>query len=244
LAGRTVRLAVHRYLDKTARAGADPTGIRFLGQLANVGVYIFTFLIYSHIVPALHNLGTAWLTSMGVLSVVLGLAAQSTLGNLISGVSLVLYRPFKLGDRLQVPCPTGTETGTVESINLGYTVLRTADDRRLVIPNNTMASQASVNLSLTRKGSPCNLAITIAANVDVAPARKILTDLAKAHPKTISFEGCNVSAVSGSGTTLTLSVWCANDDTVVPLKSDLLEGAKKQFDAAGIKISRWIAPLK
>ena len=239
LVGRAVRLAIHRYLDKTERAGADPTGIRFLGQLANVGVYIFAFLIYTHIVPALQHLGTAWLTSMGVLSVVLGLAAQSTLGNLISGVSLVLYRPFRLGDRIQVMCPTGTETGTVESINLGYTVLRTADERRLVIPNNTMASQASINLSLTRKGAACNVTIIIAASADAAPARKILTDLAKAHPKTIAVDGCNVTAVSGAGTTLTLSVWCVDADSVTPLRSDLLEAAKKQFDTAGIKISRW-----
>jgi small-conductance mechanosensitive channel len=244
IAGRAVRLAIHRFLDRTAKAGVDPTGIRFLGQLANVGVYIFTFLIYSHIVPALHNLGTAWLTSMGVLSVVLGLAAQSTLGNFISGVSLVLYRPFRLGDRLQVACPTGTEIGTVENINLGYTVLRTADERRLVIPNNTIASQATVNLSSIRKGAACNVTITLAASADVAPARKILVDLAQAHVKTISIEGCNVTAVSGIGTTITLSVWCVNDDTVTPLRSDLLEGAKKQFDAAGIKMARWTQPLK
>jgi small conductance mechanosensitive channel len=237
LAGRAVRLTIHRYLDKAERAGADPTGIRFLGLLANVVVYIFAFLFYSHIIPALQHLGTAWLTSMGVLSVVLGLAAQSTLGNLISGISLVLYRPFKLGDRIQVPGPTGTETGVVESINLGYTVLRTNDERRLVIPNNTMASQTSINLSATRKGAACNLTITVAANADAAPARKILTDLAKAHPKTIAVDGCNVTALSGSGTTLTLNVWCADTDTAALLKSDLLEAAKKQFDAAGIKIT-------
>lgn len=239
LVGRAVRLAIHRYLDKTERAGADPTGIRFLGHFANAGVYVFAFLIYSHIVPALQHLGTAWLTSMGVLSVVVGLAAQSTLGNLISGISLVLYRPFKLGDQLQVPVPTGTETGVVESINLGYTVLRTADERRLVIPNSTMASQTSINLSLARKGAPCTFAIILAPTTDPAPARKILTDLAKAHPKTIAVDGCNVSALSGSGTTLTLKVWCADPDTAVLLKSDLLEAAKKQFDAAGIKIARW-----
>ena len=119
-----MRLAVHRYLDRAERAGADPTGIRFLGQLANVGVYIIAFLVYSNVVPALKDLGTAWLTSVGVISVVLGLAAQSTLGNLISGISLVIYRPFKLGDRIQVQSPTGAEIGAVENITLGYTVLR------------------------------------------------------------------------------------------------------------------------
>jgi small-conductance mechanosensitive channel len=235
--GRAVRLAIHRYLDKTERAGADPTGIRFLGQLANVVVYIFAFLIYSHLVPVLQKLGTAWLTSMGVLSVVLGLAAQSTLGNLISGISLVLYRPFKLGDRIQVTGPTGIETGTVESINLGYTVLRAADERRLVVPNSTIASQASVNHSLARKGAPCNLTIILDSTTDPAPARKILIDLAKAHPKTTAVDACNVTALSGSGTTLTLNVWCADADAAAQVKSDLLEAVKKQFDAAGIKIA-------
>jgi small conductance mechanosensitive channel len=237
MVGRAVRLAIHRYLDKTEREGADPTGIRFLGQLAYMGVYIFAFLVYSHIVPALQHLGTAWLTSMGVLSVVVGLAAQSTLGNLISGISLVLYRPFKIGDRIQVSGPTGTEIGTVENINLGYTVLRTPDDRRLVIPNNTMASQTSINLSMARKGAPCNLTLILAPTTDPAPVRKILTELAKAHPKTVAVDGCNVTALSGSGTTLTLNVWCVDADAAVLVKSDLLEAAKKQFDTAGIKIA-------
>jgi small conductance mechanosensitive channel len=237
LVGRAVRLAIHRYLDKLERAGADPTGIRFLGKFAHLAVYVCAFLVYSHTVPVLRNLGWASLASVGVISVVLGLAAQSTLGNLISGISLVLYRPFKLGDRIQVASPTGTETGIVESINLGYTVLRTNDDRRVVIPNSTMASQTSINLSLSRKGAACNLTIILAAATDPAPARKILIDLAKAHPKTIAVDGCNVTALSGSGATLTLNVWCAEADAVSQLKSDLLESAKKQFDSAGIKIA-------
>jgi small conductance mechanosensitive channel len=237
LVGRAVSLAIHRYLDRAERAGADPTGIRFLGKLANVGVYIFAFMIYSHLIPGLQHLGTAWLTSMGLVSVVVGLAAQSTLGNLISGISLVLYRPFKLGDQLQINGPKGVETGTVESINLGTTVLRTADDRRLVIPNNTMANQVCINLSLARKGAAVNLTITLPANTDVAAARNILTQVAKANPKTAAVEGCNVTALSGSGTELTLSVWCADVGAAAQLKSELLEAAKKQFDAAGIKIA-------
>ena len=241
LLGRAVRLAIHRYLDRLAGAGADPTGIRFLGHLAYAVVYIFAFLVYSHLVPALQHLGTAWLTSMGVLSVVLGLAAQTTLGNLISGISLVLYRPFKLGDLVQVTVPTGAEIGRVESINLGYTVLRTADDRRLVIPNSTMASQTSINLSLARQGAPCLVTIVLAPAVDPAPVRKILTDLARVHPQTVAIDGCNVTALSGSGTTVTLNLWCADPAAAAVLRSDLLESAKKQFDAAGIKIARWTA---
>jgi hypothetical protein len=75
------------------------------------------------------------------------LAAQNTLANLVAGISLLLYRPFNVGDRLQVMAPTGVETGQVESINLGYTVLMTDNKRRVVVPNSSMASQTHVNLT-------------------------------------------------------------------------------------------------
>ncbi len=239
LTGRFVRLGIHRYLDKLQRAGADPTGIRFLGQLANVLVYILAFAIYAHLIPELQQLGGKLLSGIGLLSVVVGLAAQSTLGNLISGISLVLYRPFKLGDTIQVSSPSGMETGMVENINLGYTILRTADDRRIVIPNNTMATQTSINLCLTRKGAPSTISVIVASGSNVAAARRILIKLAEAHPNTVKIDASHVTALSGSGATLTLNLWSPDPDKAAALKSDLLESAKKEFDAAGIKISRW-----
>ena len=79
---------------------------------------------------ALRNDLAALVGGMKVISaVVIGLAAQSTLGNLVAGVSITIYRPFRLGDTLQVTAPTGTETGCVEAISLGYTTLRTGDGR-------------------------------------------------------------------------------------------------------------------
>ena len=74
------------------------------------------------------------MASVSVISVIMGFAAQNTLGNLISGFSLLLYRPFKLGDQVQVLAPTGLETGIVESLTLGFTLLRTDENRCVVFP--------------------------------------------------------------------------------------------------------------
>jgi small-conductance mechanosensitive channel len=167
---------------------------------------------------------------------VVGLAAQSTLGNLIAGISLILYRPFKVGDRLQVTAPSGLETGLVVSIDLGYTILRTADQRFLVIPNSNIASQASINLSTLPPRTSCGVSVYVAAGSDVARARQVLLDLAKAHPKIASVDGCYVTRVTSRGVILTLSAASADGDAVPGVKSDLLENARKQFDAAGIKI--------
>jgi len=237
LVGRALSMAFQRVFEQPRHFHADRTAIRFLARLLRVAVYLFAFLIYAHLVPALRNLGSAGLASVGVASVVLGLAAQSTLGNLIAGISLLLYRPFNLGDRLQVMAPTGLETGTVESLNLGYTILRTADNRRVVIPNNTMASQTNVNLSLTDARKLCVVPFRLIPETDVDAARKILTELARNHPKALEFVGCPVTAVANWNVTLSVQVWCADPDAAGALQNDLLETAKQRFDQAGIKFA-------
>ncbi len=152
LAGWTVRAGVHRTLDFHVPT-ADPTVVSFLGRLARLAIYILAFLTYVHLIPALHVLSPVWLTSVGAASVVVGLAAQSTLSNLVAGVALLLYRPFRIGDRLHVTTPTGHESGTVEELGLGYTTLRTDDGRRIIVPNSVMASTTSIH-EPRRTGTP------------------------------------------------------------------------------------------
>ncbi len=236
LLSRAVKLAIHRYLDQAERAGADATGVRFLGKLASLVIYLAAFACYAHVIPELQTLGKSLLAGVGVASVVVGLAAQSTLGNLIAGISLVLYRPFKLGDRVQITAPTGLETGMVVNIDLGYTILRTTDERLLVIPNSIMASQTTLNLTSLPPRTPCNVSLYIATGSDVAKAKQILVETAAANPKIAEVDGCFATRVTSRGVILTLAAACANPDDAAGIKSDLLEGAKKQFDAAGIRL--------
>lgn len=123
LVGRVLRLAVQRVLARDKNDHVDFMAVKFLAKLVRYCVYIFASILCAHFVPALSGLGAASLTSISVITVVVGLAAQNTLGNLVAGISLLLYRPFKLGDWLQVTAPTGLETGVVESFTLGYTLL-------------------------------------------------------------------------------------------------------------------------
>jgi small-conductance mechanosensitive channel len=234
--GRAVHLGVQRLLARDTHGALDRTTVRFLSQLARVLVYVFAFVSYAHVVPSLQQLGRAWLASVGVASVVVGLAAQSTLGNLIAGVSLVLYRPFKIGDQLQITAPTGLETGTVESINLGYTVLRTDDDRMLVMPNSLIAGQTSVNLSGTHPTSTVAFKLTFDADVD--KARKILTDIAVQHPNSNGTADCKVTALTPGGVTLTLMTPVKDGRKLAPTNWDLMESAKREFDKAGIPFQR------
>ena len=121
-AARLVRRSSrHLALHATSQSLVDPTAISFFGQLGQVVCFLVALIVYAHLVPTLQRLGEAMLASAGLVSLVIGLAAQNTLGNLIAGFSLLLYRPFAIGDVLTINTPTGKETATVREFTLGYT---------------------------------------------------------------------------------------------------------------------------
>lgn len=235
--GLTLRVAVQRMLAHDKHNHFDLMAVRFVAKLARYCVYVFAFISYAHFIPALAVLGSASLTSISVITVILGLAAQNTLGNLVAGIALLLYRPFNLGDRLQVIAPTGLETGTVESLTLGYTLLKTDDNRRVVLPNSLMASQTVINLTANDPRVVCSVPIAISNVADLDEARRILLDLAGKHPKASQVCGCPVTALGSPGVVLTLDAWCADALTAISFRCDLLEQVAKRFAQAGICLS-------
>ena len=140
--------------DKSERI--DQITLTFLSRLAVLAMWVVLIMLYAHLVPALNRLGTALLTGVSLVSVIVGFAAQTTLGNLVAGISLVLYKPFRQGDRVQVATPTKDDfdVGTVVTISLGFTVLRTDDGREIIIANGTMAQQTMVKLPPATKSAP------------------------------------------------------------------------------------------
>src|SRR3984893_2129609 len=157
LISRGFRAAVHASM--TRKGHVDRTTINFLQQFGSVLIWVVVLILYAHLIPALRAMGTALLAGAGVVSVVIGLAAQSTLGNLVAGVAITLYRPFRLGDTLQVSAPTGTEVGRVEMLSRGYTPLRPPDGRLVVLPNSLAASQVALNLHGGLTATPLALMI-------------------------------------------------------------------------------------
>jgi small-conductance mechanosensitive channel len=146
-----VRILFHRMIGRTQRPSIDRTAATFVSQMLQVTMFIVASIVYFHIIPALRAIGTAILATAGVTSIVLGLAAQNTLGNIISGFSLLLYRPVRLGDEIKVYASAGDETGVVESITLGYTTLTMSNNEKIIIPNSVLAGTIIVNYG--KKGS-------------------------------------------------------------------------------------------
>jgi len=208
----------------------------FLKRMVQVLLWALVLTLYAKAIPVLDRLGTALLAGVSIASVVIGLAAQNTLANLIAGISLVIYRPFRIGDRIQITAPTGLETGTVEEVTLGYTRLRTYDNRRIVLSNSMISNQIMVNLTVVDPRVMAVVPVSIGYGSDIDRARAIVLDLTAAHPLAEKVVGCPVTLLNSSSVDLTLRVWCADAGDAATLRYDLLEQIKKRFDAEGIEI--------
>ncbi len=137
---------VHLLVQRSMKRATDPTGFRFVDQLLRLLIFIVMAILYAQLVPPLRSLGTAMLASVSIASIVIGLAAQSTLGNLIAGFALLLYRPFRVGDTVQLNTPRGVMTGVIDSLTLGYTVLLDDEGSQIIVPNSVMASVVIIRL--------------------------------------------------------------------------------------------------
>lgn len=231
-----LRRALSALIDHDPNERIDRMTIGFIQHLATFIMWVVLALLFCHAVPSLNKLTTSLLAGVSIVSIVIGFAAQSTLGNLVAGISLVIYKPFRRGDRLQLTTPAGLETGIVEELSLGYTVLRTSDNRRIVLSNGTIANQIMINLSTADLRGMMSLTVSIGYTSDIDKARAILLELVQARQDIAEVVGCQVTSLSGSGVDLSLRAWCTDAATCKSVEYDLLEQIKRRFDEAGIEI--------
>ncbi len=153
VAAAIVTAAIRRAARRLEPHLSDLTGLRFVTALAHVLTYVIAFVLYAHLVPRLRSLGTALLAGVSVVSVIVGLAAQNTLANLVAGLSLVLYRPIRVGDKVLLASPKGLITATAENVSLGYTVLRDTDGHEVIVPNSVMVTSIVIRIERAAGGT-------------------------------------------------------------------------------------------
>ena len=215
LLSRALRAAVHAAMTRSGHL--DRTTLSFLQQMVTAAIWVVALILYAHLIPVLRSMGTALLAGASVASVVIGLAAQSTLGNLVAGVSITIYRPFRLGDTLQVAAPTGTDVGVVELISLGYTTLRAADGHLIVLPNSIAPGTIAI-------------LITLARSADWEAARQLALDVAKESGAGARVAGCYLTKVETGTVSLELRVASTDVAGREALRSTLLSALVKRFE--------------
>ena len=229
---RALRAAVNASMIR--KGHLDRTTISFLQQLGTALIWVIAIILYAHLIPALRSMGAALLAGASVASVVIGLAAQSTLGNLVAGIAITIYRPFRLGDTLQVAAPSGPDIGVVELISLGYTTLRAADGHIITVPNAVAASSVTVNLTNSYSPWPLTVTLRIARDADIEEARRLAAKVAAENAGEKAVIGCFLTKVDATAITLELRLQAADAAGRDALRSKLLAALPPRFVEARI----------
>ncbi len=209
------------------KQGVDITLIKFLQGI------VYYALLVSVIIAAVGQLGvktTSFLAVLGAASLAIGLALKDSLANFSSGVMLILFRPFKVGDVVTV----AGETGTVEQISVFSTILNTPDNQRKIIPNGGISNSTITNIT-TNPTRRIDLVIGIGYDDDIRLAKETLQTILKEETRILKDPAplIAVSELAESSVNLIVRPWVVTGDYWA-VYFDLTEKIKLTFDEKGI----------
>jgi small-conductance mechanosensitive channel len=176
------------------------------------------------VIPQVRAVAAAILASSAVIGIVVGFAAQRTIGNFIAGLLIAFAQPIRLGDYVE----TEGVTGMVEEIGLTYTFIRISDNDRLVIPNEKIASDTIRNSSIRSQKRLAQVTVPVPLDRDLDTVIGLLREVAGADDAQVRVTDLDESAH------LTLSVWADDEPAAERLESDLRLKAHARLREAGV----------
>jgi MscS family membrane protein len=189
-------------------------------------------------IAVLQHLGVnvaSLVVSLGVGSLAVGLAAQDTLANMFAGFTLMLDRPFRVGDRIQL---AGGEQGDVEAIGVRATLIRTPDETLLIVPNSTLVKERILNLSRPTRRLAVQATVGVAYGSDLTLVRRILAEaaLSSAHTDREREPVALVTAFTDLAVTIMLKFWVKDYDDAGLARTEVLEQVHQRLREAGIEM--------
>lgn len=175
---------------------------------------------------------TSLITLFGTASLAVGLALQGGLTNMVGGLMILIFKPFKVGDYVD----THVDSGTVSEISIFYTTLVTPDNKSIVLPNGNLANSAIVNYSHFEKRR-LDIDFSVSYNSDVDKVKKVILEVINSEEKILKNEDIFVRLTSHADSSLVFStrVWVKNED-YWNVKFNMLENVKIAFDKNKIEI--------
>ena len=230
IAGRWIAGALRRGSAKALERGnVDATLRPFLSSL----IYYTALAVVLIAVLGLFGIETTSLVAvLATAGLAVGLALQGTLSNFSSGVMLLLFRPFKVGNVVDV---AGVR-GTVVEIGIFTTVLKTPDNVQIIVPNSAIYGSTITNLSAydTRRN---DFVIGVSYDDDLGTVESVLRKVVERDPRVLKDPETQiaVSELADSSVNFVVRPWCATED-YWPLRFDLMRRFKEELEAAGCSI--------
>ena len=231
IAGFIVAGWVRRRIEAISKRSArlDDTLFGFLGNIARYTVLLFTALF------VLNTFGvqtTSFVAAIGAAGLAIGLALQGTLSNVAAGVMIILFRPFKLGDFVEV----AGAMGTVKDITLNTTELASITNVQIIVPNSEIWNQVITNYSVydTRRAV---WTFGVGYGSNLAEAERVIRDtiLSDERSKTEPEPFIQVNNLGESSVDFLVRVWVSSADHF-QYQADMKRKVKEALDANGIEI--------
>lgn len=226
--GRMVVALVVRGLRNVMRKqGIEKTLETFVCNLVRVALLVVV------IIAAISQLGiqtTSFIAIFGAAGLAVGLALQGSLSNFAAGVLIVLFRPYKVGDWIE----GAGISGSVQQVQILTTVLKTGDNKQVIVPNSQIMGSIITNYSAndTRR---VDMVVGVSYDDDLDKVRSTIQELVAADERILEEPACTiaVSALADSSVNFVVRPWVKTPD-YWPVMFDLTEAIKKRFDKEGI----------
>jgi len=228
--GRWIVKAIVSVMEKVmTKSKLDAMLVTFVGNI------VYALLLAVVILAALEQLGiktTSALAILGAAGLAVGLSLQSSLSNFAAGVMLIMFRPFKVGDFVEA----GGTMGIVESITIFSTVMRTGDNREVIVPNGQIYGGTIINYS-ARETRRIDMVFSIGYGDDIRKAKDIIEEVIKTDERILDDPAPTIMVLELGASSVDIAArpWVKSAD-YWNVRAFLLEEIKTRFDASGISI--------
>ncbi len=223
----------------------DPTNFSFLKNSLSFIVYFIALIIIFRHIPSLRSFGSALFAGAGILAAIIGFASQKAFSNIITGIFILIFKPYRVGDVIEI---SNGRIGTVEEITLRHTIIKDFKNERIIVPNTVISDDIIINSSITDSKIQCRVEVGISYDSDIDLAMQIMRSECEKHPlmidnRTLEETTKNepivkvaVIALADFSVNLRANAWTESFADAFQMRTDLLKSIKERFDREGIEI--------
>ncbi len=210
----------------------DQTMQLMIRRLASATIYAIGLMLIIYQIPQLRSLVTAVVAGAGIAGLAIGYAAKDSLANFISSIFIAVFQPYRVGDLVDFR----GEYGQIEDLTLRHTMIKTTDNKRIIVPNSIMSNEPIINWSIHEQEISWVVDFDLEKASDIDRAREIIIQSARSHPMVLKDRPMSVQLVSShySELILRLEVAVPGRNVAKGIGCDIRETAKKQFEKEGI----------
>lgn len=247
IASKIIKRLLKTYFELSSqKLKNDATSYKFIRNTVGFLVYMIAIIFIFYFIPKLKALGLTLLASAGIFTAIIAMASAQAFSNIISGIFIVIFKPFRVDDRIKI----GEKyIGTVEDITLRHTVIKDFENQRIIIPNSIISSQTVLNVSIIDE-SVCNfLEIPVPFDADLDIVKQIILDSTTKHKhfidkrtpeekeEKVDIVPIRITGFVGYLINVRANIWTENATKGFALKCDLREEIVKKLRELNIFVS-------